>query len=115
LADHIGENAASRGVDGPSAIAPADGLRQSGGADANLGAPSATDQGQTRGPVQLDILSRLDGIDLMSNISIIIESVPDGAQLSTGKNNWDSTWSLTPIHLTNLKFTPPTPERTNTP
>ena len=107
MADHIGENAASRGVDGPSANAPEDDLRRPGGAAAKAGVPSATDQSRNRGPVHLDILSRLDGIDLMSNISIIIENVPEGAQLSTGKNNWDNTWSLTPIHLTKLEFTPP--------
>ena len=43
----------------------------------------------------------------MSDLSIKIERVPEGAQLSAGKNNWDGNWSLTPIHLTELSFTAP--------
>ena len=69
--------------------------------------PEAAEGVRQRGPVRLDILSRLHDIDLMSDLSIIIEGVPEGAQLSAGRNNWDKTWSLRPIHLANLRFTPP--------
>jgi hypothetical protein len=58
-------------------------------------------------PVRLNILPHLKDIDLMADLSIVIEGMPVGAQLSAGKNNWDGTWSLTPIHLTKLKFTAP--------
>ena len=73
---------------------------------AGLEAPEGAES-PVRGPVKLDILSRLGGIDLMADVSIIVEGVPEGGQLSTGRNNWDGTWSLTPIHLTRLKFIPP--------
>ena len=76
------------------------GLAGSGGADGGLSG---------RIPVRLDILQRLKDmdIDLMSDLSIKIERVPEGALLSAGKNNWDGNWSLTPIHLTDLTFTAP--------
>ena len=40
-------------------------------------------------PVRLNILPYLKDIDLMADLSIVLEGMPVGAQLSAGKNNWD--------------------------
>ncbi len=40
-------------------------------------------------------------------LAITISGVPAGAILSTGTNNGDGTWSLTPAQLSGLTFTPP--------
>ncbi|OSQ41627.1 Ig-like domain-containing protein, partial [Thalassospira alkalitolerans] len=56
--------------------------------------------------VALDIDTAL--LDDSESLQITITDVPDGAILSTGTDNGDGTWSLTPDQLEGLTITPPT-------
>ena len=71
------------------------------------GSPGETASVRAGGWVPIDVLDRLDDVDLTADISIIIEGIPDGARLSKGRNNSDRTWSLTPLQLADLAFQPP--------
>ncbi len=56
--------------------------------------------------IPLDILSPLQEKGVAGRLKIIIEDMPPGGALSTGTNNWDSTWSLTIDELDGLYFVP---------
>jgi hypothetical protein len=58
-------------------------------------------------PIGLDLSAALTDTDTSEVLSITIEGLPKGAQLSVGSDNGDGSWSLTPAQLAGLKVTPP--------
>ncbi|WP_417803930.1 hypothetical protein [Thalassospira lucentensis] len=58
--------------------------------------------------ISLNISAALNDLDGGSEtLSIVISGVPDGATLSSGVDNGDGTWSLSPADLSGLTITPP--------
>ncbi|MBT6094153.1 MAG: hypothetical protein HOH04_04680, partial [Rhodospirillaceae bacterium] len=57
--------------------------------------------------IALDIFTELSDTDGSESISITIEGVPEGANLSSGTDNGDGTWTLTTDQLDGLTITPP--------
>ncbi|NIZ01572.1 calcium-binding protein [Thalassospira lucentensis] len=58
--------------------------------------------------ISLNISAALNDLDGGSEtLLIVISGVPDGATLSSGIDNGDGTWSLSPAELSGLTITPP--------
>ncbi len=57
--------------------------------------------------IALTITSSLIDTDSSETLSITIDGVPTGAVLSTGTDNLDGSWTLTPGQLAGLTITPP--------
>ncbi len=57
--------------------------------------------------IAIDLVKALPGIAISDSMQIIIEGVADGARFSSGRNNGDKTWSLTPGDLVGLGYLPP--------
>ena len=62
------------------------------------------DSGLEEKSVYLDLLTELSGVDLTKKVSIILEGVPDGGTLSTGKNNGNKTWSIRQDELSDVSL-----------
>jgi len=63
------------------------------------------DAANNRG-LPLDLQTPLTEKGVRGKLSIIVENMPRGSQLSAGTNNWDSTWSLTLDDIEGLAFLP---------
>jgi hypothetical protein len=57
--------------------------------------------------IALNIASALTDIDGSETLSVTVSGVPEGAALSTGTDNGDGSWTLTPDQLAGLAITPP--------
>ncbi|MES2905519.1 MAG: hypothetical protein V4691_00560, partial [Pseudomonadota bacterium] len=57
--------------------------------------------------IALSINAALVDTDGSETLSVTISGLPSGATLSTGTNNNDGTWTLTPQQLSGLTLTPP--------
>lgn len=58
--------------------------------------------------IALDISSALTDLDGSESLEVAISGVPEGALLSTGIDQGDGVWTLTPAQLDGLTITPPT-------
>lgn len=58
-------------------------------------------------PIALDLSATLTDTDKSEVLSVVIEGLPKGAQLSAGADNGDGSWSLAPSQLAGLTVTPP--------
>ncbi|MBF0193522.1 MAG: hypothetical protein HQL71_03150, partial [Magnetococcales bacterium] len=78
-------------------------------ADADAPTLELTDtaSGTEDGAISLDIASGLTDTDGSESLSITIEGVPEGAELSSGTDNGDGTWTLDAGDLEGLTITPP--------
>ena len=65
-------------------------------------------QGYEDQAIPLDIDASLNDADGSEVMSVTIEGVPEGAELSAGTDNGDGTWTLEPDDLEGLTVTPPT-------
>gem|GEM_PF-712768 len=63
--------------------------------------------------IDLDIRSLLADTDSSESLLITVSGVPKGAELSTGTNNNDGTWTLGQDQLDGLRITPPHNSDTN--
>ena len=63
--------------------------------------------------IPLAIQEELAERGLKGKMSLVVEGMPVGANLSAGTNNWDNTWSLTVAELNDLHFIP-SPETDST-
>jgi len=73
-------------------------------------APTLTVQaasGQEDTAISLNIASALKDTDGSETLALTITGVPSGASLSTGTNNGNGSWTLTPDQLSGLTVTPP--------
>lgn len=57
--------------------------------------------------ISLNISAALADTDGSETLTVVIGNVPAGAVLSAGINNHNGTWSLTPLQLPGLTYTPP--------
>ncbi|UVF17498.1 Ig-like domain-containing protein [Microvirga terrae] len=63
--------------------------------------------GNEDGTISLNVSAQLTDTDGSEVLSVVIEGLPEGARLSTGINNGDGSWTLTPSQLAGLTVTPP--------
>jgi len=63
--------------------------------------------GSEDGKIALNLSASLTDTDGSEVLSIVIEGLPEGARLSSGLNNGDGSWTLTPAQLAGLTMTPP--------
>ncbi|MBF0171114.1 MAG: hypothetical protein HQK87_08510, partial [Nitrospinae bacterium] len=58
-------------------------------------------------PIAIDIAAALSDIDGSESLAITLSGLPEGALLSSGIDNGDGSWTLTPDQLPGLLLTPP--------
>ncbi len=68
---------------------------------------TGTVSGLEDGAIPLNISANLNDTDGSETLSITIEGVPAGAQLSAGTHNADGSWTLSGAQLSGLTMTPP--------